>query len=984
MKRYSFSEDRQKTYEEMAVPFAVYQFLHNRVVTIALSQGFMDMFGYEDRAQAYHDMDHDMYTATHPDDVARIEEAAVRFASEGGKYEVIYRSRRKKSGTEYMIVHAYGRHVETEDGVRLAYVWYIDEGDYSDTEQVQESYLNYMLNNALHEESILKSSRYDYLTGLPSMTYFFEIAQALRDSAVAEGENPALLYLDLCGLKYFNHKYGFAEGDNLLRDFGKLLAKVFGNDNCCHIGQDHFAAFSLDDDVEERVETLFAMLQNLREDAPPVRVGVYHDGQDASVPVSVACDRAKLACDSLRGTTGSAYCYFRSEHRDKILKKQYILENFDKALENEQIEIYYQPIVRAVNGKVCDEEALSRWHDPVKGLLSPGDFIPVLEESKLVYKLDLYVLEHVLEKIKKQKAAGLTLVPHSINLSRSDFDVCDMVEEIRKRVDGSGLPRSMISIEITESVIGADFDFMKEQIQRFRDLEFPVWMDDFGNAYSSLDVLQSIKFDLLKFDMSFMRRLEEGGENGKIIITELMKMAASLGMDTVCEGVETERQVKFLREIGCSKLQGFFYCKPIPFEQVLERYRTGSQIGFEDPRESEYFKSVGGINLYDISVIAGDDANTLRNTFDTLPMGVIEVNADKTRFVRSNKSYRAFIKRFIGLDLSYEGTAFTKYDAAFMVNVVKTCCELGQRAYYDEKMPDGSVVHSFARRIGINPVNGNIAVAVAVLSISAPDEGATYENIARALASDYYNIYYIDLETEKFIEYNSPAGGDGLAMERHGENFFEECRRVSYRVYEEDREQFFAMFTKKNILRELDKHGLFSATYRLMDTGEPVYANMKITRMDPSHIILGVSIIDAQMRIKEKNDELIKERAALSRIIALSDDCISLYVINPETDSYFACDSTDDYNSLGTSREGEDFFGSAVVEAADVLYLNDIEPFRRSFSKEKVLDAIEKEGVFNLDYRLMIRGEPVRVSLRIAKIREDGKEKLIAGVKKRR
>ena len=127
---------------------------------------------------------------------------------------------------------------------------------------------------------------------------------------------------------------------------------------------------------------------------------------------------------------------------------------------------------------------------------------------------------------------------------------------------------------------------MKEQVERFRKLGFPVWMDDFGSGYSSLDVLQSMKFDLIKFDMSFMRKLDEGSE-GKAILTEMMRLATSLGLDTVCEGVETEAQVQFLREIGCSKVQGYYYSKPIPFEQIREMHKINTLIKNENPAESE-------------------------------------------------------------------------------------------------------------------------------------------------------------------------------------------------------------------------------------------------------------------------------------------------------------------------------------------------------------------------------------------------------------
>jgi EAL domain-containing protein (putative c-di-GMP-specific phosphodiesterase class I) len=143
----------------------------------------------------------------------------------------------------------------------------------------------------------------------------------------------------------------------------------------------------------------------------------------------------------------------------------------------------------------------------------------------------------------------------------------------------------MFSVEITESIIGSDLEFMKGQIERFQALGFPVWMDDFGSGYSSLDFLQSIHFDLLKFDMGFMRKLDESA-NGKIILTELMRMAAALGVETICEGVETEGQVRFLRRIGCTKLQGYYYSKPITLEEIMQRSQQGTYLSYEDHAES--------------------------------------------------------------------------------------------------------------------------------------------------------------------------------------------------------------------------------------------------------------------------------------------------------------------------------------------------------------------------------------------------------------
>ena len=982
MERYHFSKQEQALLESLQQPFAIFQFLNKRVVPVLLSTGFCELFGYTDMAQAYHDMEYGLYKDIHPDDAARVAEAAIKFVTEEDRFETIYRGKKQHS-SEYTLIHALGKHVYTESGLRLGQIWYMDEGTYAEDGQPHGTALNKALSVALHEESILKSNRYDYLTGLPNLAYFFELAEAGKDAMLKENSNFVLLYLDLYGMKLFNHKFGFLAGDKLLQAFAALLLRTFSRENRCHIGADRFAVYTREDWIEDMLNRIFLESQEINGgNTLPVRIGVYSTAFE-DVPVSEAYDRAKAACDNLRKVYTSSYSYYGKALQDAADKRQYILSNLDRALAEKWVKVYYQPIVRAITGKVCDEEALARWIDPVKGLLSPADFIPTLEDAGLIYKLDLYVLEQTLEKIQRQAVSNLYVVPHSINLSRADFDVCDIVEEIRKRVDAAGVSRDRITIEITESVIGSDFDFMKEQIARFQALGFPVWMDDFGSGYSSLDVLQSIKFDLIKFDMSFMRKLDES-DSGRIILTELMKMASALGVDTVCEGVETEKQAHFLQEIGCSKLQGFYYCKAIPPEEIVERNRKGIQIGYENPAEAAYNETIGRINLYDLAVIASDEESSLQKTFNTLPMGIIEIKDDTTRFLRCNQSYRDFFKRFFGMDLSALDSSFVKYDATFMHNIVRTCCELGIRSFYDEKMPDGSVVHSFARRIGINPVNGNIAVAIAVLSISDPNDEASYADIARALAADYYNIYVVDLDTERFIEYTSPIGAEELAMERHGVDFFAASRDATMtRIYEPDREAFLAMFTKENIVRALDEQGVFTSTYRLIDTGTPMYVNLKVTRMDPhgNRIILGVSIIDSQMRQKEALERAQREEAAYARVMALSGDYLSLYTVEPDTGRYFEFIATGDYESLGFAKTGEDFFLQGIVDGKKTVFPEDLPIYLERFTKENVLRELKEQGVFQLRYRLVIKGEPRPVLLKIVSVREPDGEKLIAGVR---
>ena len=572
----------------------------------------------------------------------------------------------------------------------------------------------------LYIEGLNHQILYDRMTELPNMRHFFELAEAGKTRMLQAGQSPVMVYADIIGIRFYNRQYGFEMGDKMIRSFARILSMHFGEKNVCRFSGDHFTAFTEEEKVGEIIQKVLDDCKTAIDGKElSVRVGVYPN-RIADSDVNVACDRAKFAADTRKGELSSNVTYYDEEMLRQNEINVHVIQNIDRAIEEGWIKVYYQPIVRASNGKVCDEEALARWVDPELGFLSPGLFIPALEEYRLIYKLDLHVLDQVLKKMKKQKEMGYYVVSESINLSRMDFESCDIVEEIRKRVDAEGIDHSLISVEITESVIGERFEFMKEQITRFRNLGFPVWMDDFGSGYSSLDVLHQLHFDLIKFDMRFMERFDEG-EEGKIIITELVNMAISLGMDTLCEGVEQAEQAEFLREIGCTRIQGYYYGKPMPFEEIVDKIENGSKLTFENPDEAEYYASIGRLNLYDFSAVSNANEALKRQYFNTLPMCIMEVNGDKLWYIRCNNSYRDFLKRTMNKVYSTEEREIydsdTRKESAFL-KAVAQCGHDGKRIAVDEKIGADIVVHTIVRRIAVNPVTGTSAVAVAVLTIS--------------------------------------------------------------------------------------------------------------------------------------------------------------------------------------------------------------------------------------------------------------------------
>ena len=672
---------------------------------------------------------------------------------------------------------------------------------------------------------------------------------------------------------------------------------------------------------------------------------------------------------------------------EKKIDKQYILDNFEQALQERWVTVYYQPIIRAVNGCVCDEEALARWIDPVLGFLSPADFIPVLEKSKEIYKLDLYILERVLEKMKFMAKNGYHMVSQSINLSRSDFDMCDMVEEVVKRVDKSGIPRNKINIEITESILVNDFKFMLAQIERFKSLGFSVWMDDFGSGYSSLNTLSRIPFDLIKFDMAFLRNFDSG-ESSKIILEELMRMAASLGKDTVCEGVETKEQAEFLQEIGCSKLQGYYFTKPVSVEQILEIVKEGSQIKFENPEESEYCELIGRINLHDLSVLSKGDKYGFANFFNTLPMAIMEIDSEYVRYVRANKAYGEFMEKYfsmkqdrseVPIKLIMQGPG-----AAFLM-VIKKAAKEGKPFFVDEKLPEGSKAHYYISKLAKNPLTKRTSVIVAVLSVMDAGHGETYETIAQALATDYFNLFYVDLETEDYIEYTSNVGEDEISTERHGRNFFKECHAgAPENIHEEDLQVFLESVTKENISKVLDEQGTFVLTYRILKIGLPCYVSMKVMRMqnDKKHIIIGISNIDTQMKEKMQLEKAKQDKIVFSRIMALSGDYICIYIIDLKTDAYIEYQASEEFQKIGIQHKGNDFFADTQVNADKAVAKEDREYFKKVHTKENILKVIKKDGVFKSRHQLLVNDEPLLVSVRCVLTQENGEEKLIMGIRK--
>lgn len=713
MDKYNFDESEKRALERLNIAMAIYQYIDKRVVTVLVTDGMCKLMGKE-REDVIALLDDDMYKDTHPDDKARVADAALKFAAGGDNYDCVYRTMSKFTN-DYVILHAHGEHFFTPSGLMLSATIYMVEGLNGDNPLTEKLASNF--NDIMTKESLIRDNFYDTLTGLPNMSYFLQLAEAGGRRYRKDGYTPAMVFFDLTGMKYFNEKYGLREGDNLLIATSIILKKYFSNENCGRMGSDHFAVYTKMEGLEETLNKIFEDMKYANEGrSVPVHVGIYSDAFE-EISAASAFDRAKIASDKEKGAYVSKFSYYDVNIHASSTNYEYVINNFEKAMEEGWIRPYYQQIIRAINGQACDEEALARWIDPVKGLIPPQHFIYILEDIKLIHKLDLYILECVLRDLEEVERKGYPIVPVSINLSKYDFQLCDIVEEIAKRVEASSITPDKITIEITESVSSLETEFVIEQIRRFHDAGFKVWMDDFGSGYSSLNMLQKFDVDLIKFDMSFMREFESSKKT-HVIITQLIQMARKLGIDTVVEGVETADQVKFLREVGAGKLQGFHFAKPIPLEEWYTIIEANVGNIIEHEAEVEYYDAITRTNV--MSPDVATDVNWTGNEFlGQIPTGILELRGDGLFVIRYNKAFAQFLVKLGYIEQSDLGHIMIKQKSLPSQRFLDTVSVTDTKDWIlvENVCEAGLLMDVFIKRIGQNPVNNNIAFAVSVISI---------------------------------------------------------------------------------------------------------------------------------------------------------------------------------------------------------------------------------------------------------------------------
>ena len=443
----------------------------------------------------------------------------------------------------------------------------------------------------LSEERIYHLAHYDVLTGLPNRSSFHKGFEDALLHAERHSRRVALLFLDLDHFKLINDASGHPAGDELLKQVAlRLKETVREEDTVARLGGDEFTV--LLDDIHSVEDASLVAEKILQQLAKPFRldhselvitasIGISlfpNDGND----VSTLLKNADTAMYRAKERGRNNFQFFTVEMNTRALERLSLQSALRSALKRNEFLLHYQPQVDMQSGEIIGLEASVRWQHPEQGLVPPGIFIPVAEESGLIVPLGEWVMKEACTQNRRWLDEGLPAVRIAVNLSGRQFVRQDLLGVVRKVLDEAGLEPQYLELELTESTIMEHVDETIETLLALRKLGVHFAIDDFGTGYSSMAYLKRFTIDKLKIDQSFVRDLATDSDDAAIV-TATIAMAHNLNLTVIAEGVETEEQLHFLKDNGCEQMQGYYFSRPLPAQEITELLRSGRRLAFEAP-----------------------------------------------------------------------------------------------------------------------------------------------------------------------------------------------------------------------------------------------------------------------------------------------------------------------------------------------------------------------------------------------------------------
>lgn len=644
----------------------------------------------------------------------------------------------------------------------------------------------------------IEAPRIDAATGLLGKEAFFDEAAAyLRHSGARD---VSIVCFDVDHFKLFNDLHGLDCGDELLRYLGRALALRFSPDGAqplARLAADTFALCA----TGIRPECVERILVDISSECPNgidaiVRAGVYRI-EDPASPVSIMCDRAVIALRTVKGSYFDRVALYDPGMREALVLEREVVAGIESALREDRIELFLQPKCNIRTGKIVGAEALARWRHPERGIVAPGEFIPLIERNGLVCSLDLRVWEKTAAWIRGLIDEGVQPVPVSVNVSRADIYLVDVAAELHALVERYGIEPSLIEVEITESAYSERPDRIVAAFDELAERGFTVLMDDFGSGYSSLNMLKDINVDVLKIDMRF---LDRDDRRSKDIMESVIRMARWLDLPVIAEGVETREQVNFLLDVGCSYAQGYYYARPMEAAAFEALLTDGSKVQHEQCALQDARRPI--LDFRDLL-----HENTISDRMLSSIIGSVALYSyadGDLRLIRGNEAYRRLIATLgEGVNGAEEGGSLLPFvhdedrDAlvAAAEETVRSCPDDGVEVVVRRMGTNGCHWHKM-RLFHLNTTNGSATVYGSVTDVTERMEymealRKSEQRFEMTLEASGTVVFELDIPTRtaRYSEFLQQAFGLAETVANAPEGFIEQGT-----VAEESIEDFRAIY----------------------------------------------------------------------------------------------------------------------------------------------------------------------------------------------
>lgn len=644
----------------------------------------------------------------------------------------------------------------------------------------------------------IEAPRIDAATGLLGKEAFFDEAAAyLRHSGARD---VSIVCFDVDHFKLFNDLHGLDCGDELLRYLGRALALRFSPDGAqplARLAADTFALCA----TGIRPERVERILVDISSECPNgidaiVRAGVYRI-EDPASPVSIMCDRAVIALRTVKGSYFDRVALYDPGMREALVLEREVVAGIESALREDLIELFLQPKCNIRTGKIVGAEALARWRHPERGIVAPGEFIPLIERNGLVRSLDLRVWEKTAAWIRGLIDEGVQPVPVSVNVSRADIYLVDVAAELHALVERYGIEPSLIEVEITESAYSERPDRIVAAFDELAERGFTVLMDDFGSGYSSLNMLKDINVDVLKIDMRF---LDRDDRRSKDIMESVIRMARWLDLPVIAEGVETREQVNFLLDVGCSYAQGYYYARPMEAAAFEALLTDGSKVQHEQCALQDARRPI--LDFRDLL-----HENTISDRMLSSIIGSVALYSyadGDLRLIRGNEAYRRLIATLgEGVNGAEEGGSLLPFvhdedrDAlvAAAEETVRSCPDDGVEVVVRRMGTNGCHWHKM-RLFHLNTTNGSATVYGSVTDVTERMEymealRKSEQRFEMTLEASGTVVFELDIPTRtaRYSEFLQQAFGLAETVANAPEGFIEQGT-----VAEESIEDFRAIY----------------------------------------------------------------------------------------------------------------------------------------------------------------------------------------------